>query len=111
VLAGLDVLCCPSVTHENGPTVALEALQAGTPVIGTRIGAFPENVQDQAEGCLIPPGDAAALARVFERLASDPSVIDTWRAGIRPVRTMAQCAEDYLNLYQQILQESCHDGL
>ena len=110
VLAGLDVLCCPSVTYENGPTVALEALQAGTPVIGTRVGAFPENVQDGVEGCLIPPGDAAALARVFERLASDPSVIDTWRAGIRPVRTMAQCAGDYLNLYQQILQEPCQVG-
>ena len=110
VLAGLDVLCCPSVTYENGPTVALEALQAGTPVIGTRFGAFPENVQDEVEGCLIPPGDAAALARVFERLAGDPSVIDTWRAGIRPVRTMAQCADDYVTLYHQLLDGPRRDG-
>jgi glycosyltransferase involved in cell wall biosynthesis len=107
VLARLDVLASPSVTYENGPTVALEALRVGTPVIGTRVGAFPENVLDEVEGCLIPPDDAGALARVFERIAADRSVLDTWRAGIRPVRTMTHCAEEYLSLFHDLVGEPC----
>jgi hypothetical protein len=48
---------------------------------------------------------------VFKRIADDPSLLDTWRAGIRPVRTMAQCANDYLDLYHEILKEPRHEGL
>jgi glycosyltransferase involved in cell wall biosynthesis len=101
-LAALDVLCAPSVWFENGPTIALEALAVGTPVIGTRLGAFPENVADDVEGRLIAPADVGALVRVLTEIGETPSLVDRWRRGIRPVRTMTMCANDYLALYQRL---------
>lgn len=100
VLAGFDVLCCPSVCAEGGPTVAIEAHAVGTPVIGTRIGGLAELVADGVNGALVPPGDWRALAALLETLAHDgPATIDRWRLRLPPARTMDQIAADYLAVY------------
>jgi glycosyltransferase involved in cell wall biosynthesis len=98
-LESLDLLCCPSVCLEGGPTVALEAHAVGTPVIGTRIGGLAEIVEDGRSGRLVPPGDWRALGRVLEEVARDPSPIARWRAALPPVRTMDEVADEYLELY------------
>jgi glycosyltransferase involved in cell wall biosynthesis len=104
-LARLDVLCCPSISFENGPTVALDACAVGTPVIGSRIGALPEIVDDGVNGRLFAPGDAIALASILAGLARDPSdTIDRWRRALPAVRTMEDVARDYLNLYERLWQ-------
>ena len=51
--------------------VILEAMSFGLPVIASRIGAFPEIVEDGETGILVPPGDASALAETMVRLATD----------------------------------------
>ena len=100
VLAGYDVLCCPSVCLEGGPTVAIEAHAVGTPVIGTRIGGLDELVTDGLNGSLVTPGDWRALAGVLAALADDHSgTIDRWRRRLPPARTMDQVAADYLAVY------------
>ncbi|MGE3274098.1 MAG: glycosyltransferase [Vicinamibacterales bacterium] len=105
VLREIDVLCCPSLWAENGPTIALEARAAGTPVIGSAFGAFPESVLDGVEGRLVPPGDVPALTAALTEVGRDPSIVSRWRAGIRPVRTMDDVAADYLGLYGTLLGE------
>lgn len=100
VLATYDILCCPSVCVEGGPTVALEAQAIGTPVIGTRIGGLTEIVTDGENGRLVPPGDWPALAEVLKQMALDPcSTIDRWRRLVLPPRTMDEIVRDYLGLY------------
>jgi glycosyltransferase involved in cell wall biosynthesis len=99
ILAGYDVLCCPAVCVEGGPTAALEAQAVGTPVIGTRIGGLAELVTDGIDGRLVPPGDWRALSAVLQELAREPATIDRWRMALPPVRTMDQVAADYLELY------------
>ena len=100
VLATYDVLCCPSVCVEGGPTVALEANAMGTPVIGTRIGGLVEIVTDNTNGRLVAPGDWRALADVLKQIALDPcSTIDRWRPLVHPPRTMDEIVQDYLGLY------------
>lgn len=101
-LAGIDVLCCPSRTFEGGPTVALEALAVGTPVIGTRIGGLAEIVEDGVNGRLVEAGDWRALADVLRTIGRDRAVVDTWRRGIGPVRTMDDVAADYEALYAEV---------
>ena len=100
VLAGLDVLLCPSVTFENGPTVALEAMAVGTPIIASRVGNLAEIVVDSVSGRLVPAGDADALAKALIEAAVSPSTtIDRWRRALPPARTMDDIARDYLALY------------
>ena len=100
ILAGYDVVCCPSVCLEGGPTVAIEAHAVGTPVIGTRMGGLAELVTDGLNGRLVAPGDWRALAGVLGALAEDPSgTIDRWRRKLPPARTMDQIAADYLTVY------------
>ncbi|HTM04910.1 MAG TPA: glycosyltransferase [Vicinamibacterales bacterium] len=101
-LRQIDVLCCPSVWFENGPTIALEAQAIGTPVIGSVIGAIPEIVTDGRNGRLFPPGDAPALADVLRSLAQDPAQIDDWREALPLARTMDDVAADYQSLYGMV---------
>jgi len=101
LLRSCDVLCCPSVCFEGGPTVALEAYAVGTPVIGTKIGGLAEIVVDKVNGRLVEPGDLQGLIRVMKEIAQDPSgTIEVWRKNIPSVRTMAQVAEDYTTIYK-----------
>jgi len=100
LLASLDVLLCPSIWFENGPTVAIEAFAVGTPIIASRVGNLAELVEDHASGRLVESGDVDSLSRVIEETARHPrETIDRWRRGIPAVRTMDDIARDYLALY------------
>jgi len=99
-LRGIDLLCCPSRTLEGGPTVALEAMAVGTPVIGTRQGALSEMIEDGANGRLVPPADWRALARALREVAANAAeIIPRWRAALPPMRSMDDVVDDYLRLY------------
>jgi glycosyltransferase involved in cell wall biosynthesis len=99
-LRDIDLLCCPSRTLEGGPTVALEAMAVGTPVLASNLGALAEIVTDGVNGCLVPANDATALARAIVRIAADPAeTIDVWRGNLPAVRTMDDVVEDYLGMY------------
>lgn len=103
LLSEYDVLCCPSVWFENGPTVALEAQAAGTPVIGTRIGAMAEFIRDDVDGRLTEPGDWRELGVILAEIAANPAgTVDRWRAALPVVRTMDDVSADYLTLYTSL---------
>jgi glycosyltransferase involved in cell wall biosynthesis len=102
LLAACDVLLCPSIWFENGPTVALEAMAVGTPIIASRVGNLPEIIDDGVNGQLVEPGDTAAWTRALTSAATDPAAtIDHWRRTIRRPRTMDDIAADYVAMYAQ----------
>jgi glycosyltransferase involved in cell wall biosynthesis len=98
-LTDIDVMCCPSRVAEGGPTVALEAMAAGVPVVGTNIPGICEIVEDDVTGRLVAPGDPGALAGLLSELAANPAVVDRWRAALPRVRTMGDVTSDYLGMY------------
>jgi len=53
--------------------VLLEAMWHGTPVIGSRIGAIPEIVDDGNVGLLVPPGGVKELNAALTLLLDDPA--------------------------------------
>jgi glycosyltransferase involved in cell wall biosynthesis len=63
-----QVLAVPS-QYEGFGIVYLEAMGFGLVPIGTRVGGAAEVIEDEISGCLVPPGDAAALSVVIEDLA------------------------------------------
>lgn len=71
LLAAADALVLVS-EREGLPRSVLEAMAAGTPVIGTRIRGIADAVGNEA-GWLVPKDDLDALARAIETAATDPA--------------------------------------
>ena len=57
--------------RDGMPTVLVEALARGVPVISTDVAGVPELVRDGDTGLLVPPDDPHALAAAMGRLADD----------------------------------------
>ena len=72
LIAGCDVVAIPTVVPEGFPYVGLEALAAGTSVVGYADGGLPELVGPC--GRLVPQGDRAALAEAIVSLLEDESL-------------------------------------
>ena len=68
-----DVLLVPSLM-EGLPTVVLEAMASGVPVVATDCGGVSEAMTDGREGLLVAPREAEALAQALERLWRDPAL-------------------------------------
>jgi len=64
--AAADLFVMPSREEGFGMTV-VEALATGTPVVGTRVGAIPEIVDEGVHGFTVDPDDPDALAAAIDR--------------------------------------------
>jgi len=78
-LANASVFILPSVPEPEGgmdnlPTVIMEGMATGLPVVSTRIGGIPEMVIENQTGFLVQPEDAVALAGAMEKVTSDRSL-------------------------------------
>ncbi len=68
-----DFLVVPSIVAADGdregfPTVILEAMAAGRPVIASAVSAVPDYLRDMAEAILVTPGDPHSLVDGVRRL-------------------------------------------
>ena len=64
------IFCMP--THVEPFGIAfLEAMQARLPIVGTRVGAVSDFVQDGWNGFLVDPGDVQGIADVLMKLLND----------------------------------------
>jgi glycosyltransferase involved in cell wall biosynthesis len=105
-LQSIDLLCCPSRTLEGGPTIALEAMAVGVPVLATRLGAMAELLTDGVNGRLVRAGDVAELADALRTVIGDPAAtLGRWRTALPPVRTMTDVAQQYMQLYRPAAAE------
>jgi glycogen synthase len=71
VLQHIDLLVL-ATRYEELPSVLIEGMAAGLPVIATRVGGIPALVAHDVNGLLVPPGDAAALAAAISRVLTEP---------------------------------------
>ena len=76
-MAGCDVFALACVVDRDGacdvlPTVILEAMAAGKPVVATALAGVPELVLDGETGRLVSPGDPLALADALAGFLRDP---------------------------------------
>jgi glycosyltransferase involved in cell wall biosynthesis len=56
------------------PTVFMEAMATGRPVVSCALSGIPELVRDGETGLVVPPDDPEALADAIARLAADPQL-------------------------------------
>ena len=102
VLAGLDVLVCPS-DHEPFGMIVLEALAAGTPVVASDSGGPAEILEHGRSGLLFPTGSPAGLADAVLRILDDPGLRQRLRregpCRVRERFSSARFARDVEALY------------
>lgn len=73
-MAGCHVYVLPSY-GEGMPRTVLEALAMGRPIITTDTRGCRETVDERVNGCLVPVGDAEALASAMESFLKRPDLI------------------------------------
>lgn len=71
LIAAASCVIVPSVWPENCPMIILEALSAGVPIVGSRIGGIPELVDNERTGILVEPGNPEDLASAVRRCLDD----------------------------------------
>ncbi len=106
LLDAADVFVLPS-RHEGMPLVLLEAMDAGLPVVATRVIGSEEVVADGETGFLVPPEDPAALGAALARLLADTELRERFgQAGRRRFRerfTHRRMAAATAEVYEQVL--------
>jgi glycosyltransferase involved in cell wall biosynthesis len=94
----------PSAWQETFGLVAIEAMAAGVPPIGSGHGAFPELITPAVDGMLFSPGDPAALALAIADVDANPGRYEaygerarkTYEERFDPERSVA----DLLRIYR-----------
>jgi glycosyltransferase involved in cell wall biosynthesis len=71
--AAMDLVTLPTY-REGFPNVALEAAAMALPIVATSVPGCLDAVEDGVTGTLVPPRDAAALARAIAGYADDPAL-------------------------------------
>lgn len=87
LFASHDIFLFPSLM-EGLPSVLLEAMASGMPVITAETCGMPDVVEDGFNGLLVPPADAAAIEEAVLRLAVSPEMRQS--LGQAAQRTMAR---------------------
>jgi len=64
----------PDGSSDNLPTVIMEAMAAGLPVVSTKVAGIPEMIEDNTTGRLLAEHDVAGLATALEELLRNPAL-------------------------------------
>lgn len=104
LLSAMDVVALPS-TFEGMPNAALEAMQAGKPVVAARIAGMDEVVVDGSTGVLVEPKRPFAIAQAVHELLSDPAKRERMgRAGQSRVKELFSL-DRMIGAYAQLFEE------
>lgn len=101
-----DLFVVPSLEEGFGMTVA-EAMAAGTPVVGTRVGRVPWLLDDERCGRVVEPGDSSGVADAVVELLNDS--VERERMGERARKRARDVSwegvtADVLSIYQEVRQ-------
>jgi len=114
VLSVLDIAVVPSVQPEPFGCVVIEAMAAGTPVIGSRCGGIAEQIVDGVSGLLFPPGDSNALASALDRLLTDDvlrrRMVEQGRRRVRDDFSLEETYRSMVTLFDEVTGFESNSG-
>lgn len=98
-----NVLINPTYA-DTFPTINLEALACGTPVITYKTGGSPESITHKT-GVTVAQGDIEGMAAAIEQLRSNPLSADDCRKYAEEHCDKDKCFMKYVLLYEQLKNE------
>jgi glycosyltransferase involved in cell wall biosynthesis len=104
LLAGCELFVLPSL-DDAFPTVLLEALAAGVPIVATDVGGIPEIV-DTNVGRLVPANDPNALANAIASLLRDRDTHARMREAARPAAVSRFSTRVWIDRLDSVYQEA-----
>ena len=105
-LGHFDCLCVPSVICEMSPLVIQEAFAAGIPVLASNVYGNAEQIKNGENGWLFNFNDSIDLKNKIQMLSNNPEIIRQAVAKIQPVKSFAAVADEYENVYKDVLAAS-----
>ena len=109
ILAISDLFVLPSL-GDALPTVLIEALAAGAPIIATDVGGIPEIIRHEKNGLLVPPADAKKLADACIQLIQNKEKSKQFSvAGLKTAREQFDVKNQVRqleNIYYNLIQQS-----
>jgi glycosyltransferase involved in cell wall biosynthesis len=124
IYVDIDLVCLTS-KNEGTPVALLEAMAAGRPFVATRVGGVPDLMVGEpvehpagftvyANGILIPPGDARALAAALAYMVDRPGLRQAMglvgQAAVLKRFSAERLAQDVEAIYLQLLGSSASDA-
>jgi len=107
-------MCVPTIHPEPKGIYVLESLARGVPLVLPAHGSFPELIESTGGGLLVPPGDAAALARTLAVLLADAprraQLAHAGHAAVRDAFTEEVMAARMLECYHRALGQRESSG-
>lgn len=113
LLPAFDLFVSSSL-WEGLPTVILESMAAGVPVVATDVSGTRELVRHGVTGLLVPPGDAAALAEAMLQALRQTREPVAWveRAAERVQDfSIVSVAQQHAAVYEALMQPSNPKGV
>lgn len=103
ILDEIDIIVVPPIWYDNSPQVVFEAFSAGVPVIGSKIGGIPDFVETGVNGLLFEAGNVDDLSDCMSGLVNTPSLVDSMRKKIKPMKTMRSHVDELSVVYRELI--------
>lgn len=109
LIAALDIVVVPSTLPDPFPTIVLEAMALGTPVIASNAGGPVEQIEDSVTGLLVPPKDPDSLAGAIKKMVNDPQwsqqLGEMGRKRIETLFSVASMSQQAQDTYHKLLND------
>lgn len=99
-------LCClPSRGGEGLPRTILEAAACGRAILTTDVPGCRSFVRDGVDGVVVPPNDAAALAKALVALAGAPNLVERMGSNARARLIDGHTERDVMDVVKSLYRE------
>ena len=108
IYRAIDLLVLPS-HYEPFGRVLIEAMAAGKPVIGTRVGGIPEIIEDGVTGLLVPPHSPEKLAQAIIEILQNREMAhqmgEAGRIRAQELFSVERYVAEIEKIYEELLTE------